>query len=327
MGIGTVASGMIGPPVTLWIPVMIELLAAVGVIFISLVLQSLPFILVGVLASAAVQIYLSDQMVARWLPRGRLSVVVLGGLLGMVVPACDCGAIPMARRLVLKGVPVYGALAFILAAPVVNPIVILTTFVAFQGDLAIVGWRVGMSFGVAVTIGLLASYVFAKRDPALELIRATARSSSMTDASPPGQRRRHRTIVRLLGLANDDFLDVIPFVIIGSFVTASIQTFVPREDLVLLGSHEALSIAAAMPLASILSVCSQADAFIARAFADTFTPGAIVAFMVIGQIVDLRNGALLLRTLGVRYVILVGVSAYVLVFAASLAANLTTFAP
>ena len=117
----------------------------VVVIFISIVLQSLPFVLVGVFASAVVQQYLTGRLVARWMPRRPLPAVLLGSLCGLVVPVCDCGAIPLARRLTAKGVPVYAALGLLLAAPVVNPIVIAATALAFQGNVAVVGLRVAMT--------------------------------------------------------------------------------------------------------------------------------------------------------------------------------------
>src|SRR5204863_1324511 len=124
------------------------------------VLQSLPFILVGVFAAAAAEVYLSDRFIARWMPRQRLLAVLLGSLFGLAVPVCDCGAIPVARRLAVKGVPVYAAVTFILAAPVVNPVVALATAVAFQGNWRIVALRLLMSLGVAIALGLLASLLF-----------------------------------------------------------------------------------------------------------------------------------------------------------------------
>jgi hypothetical protein len=296
---------------------LLEFLPDAGVIFVSLVLQSIPFILIGVLASAAVEVYLPDSLVARWLPRRRLPVLIMGGLLGMVVPACDCGAIPVARRLVAKGVPLFGALAFILAAPVVNPIVIVTTGVAFQGDLAIVAMRVGTSFGIAVTIGFLASVILPEsRERATEQLVAVPVAGH--------EERPRRTLGGLFGHATDDFLDVIPYFIVGALVAALIQTLVPRAFLTDLGADPNASILAAMPLGSILAICSQADAFVARSFAPTFTIGSLVAFMVVGQILDLRNGPLLLRSLGARYVVLIGVSSYTLVFLVTRLINAAT---
>src|SRR6266536_1174005 len=226
-------------------------------IFLSIVLQSLPFVLIGVFAAALAELYLTDQVLARWLPRGRGSTLVLASLVGLVVPVCDCGVIPFARRLIARGVPVYAALSLILAAPVVNPVVVVSTAVAFQGNWRVVALRRSMSLSVAL----------------------------------------------------------------GALFTAATQTFVSRSLLNTVGADRLASILVMMPLATILSICSEADAFVARAFANVFSVGSVFAFMVIGQVVDLRNGLLLFRTLGPRYVALIVVTSYLLVFAEALLLN------
>ena len=118
-----------------------------------------------------------------------------------------------------------------------------------------------------------------------------------------------------------EFSDVIFFVVLGALFTAATQTFVPRGDLLALGSAPVASVAALMPVATLLSICSEADAFVARAFATTFSLGAVLAFMTIGQIVDLRNGFLLFRALPARVVALVVGVSYAAVFAQGVLVN------
>ena len=266
-------------------------------------LQSLPFVLIGVFASGLVQQHLSTATLTRWLPQRRLAVVLLSSAFGFVAPVCDCGVIPLARRLGAKGLPAYAATTFILAAPVVNPVVLLSTAFAFQGNWTIVGLRMAMTLSVAIAVGLAASTLSTGlSSPAqvgLDLHSAPA---------TPGLRS-------LMSLATTEFFDVIFFIALGALFTAAAQTFVPRGDLAALGSRPALSVLALMPVASLLSICSEADAFVARAFSTTFSKGSILAFMTIGQIVDLRNGFLLFRTLGGRLTALVVLLSYVLVFA------------
>ena len=119
--------------------------------------------------------------------------------------------------------------------------------------------------------------------------------------------------------ATAEFSDVIFFVVLGALFTAVTQTFVPRGDLLALGSTQVASVAALMPVATLL--CSEADAFVARAFATTFSLGAVLAFLTIGQIVDLRNGFLLFRALPARVVALVAGFSYVAVFAQGVLVN------
>jgi uncharacterized membrane protein YraQ (UPF0718 family) len=288
------------------------LLNAFAVVFVSIVLQSLPFVLLGVFASAVVQRHLSPATVARWLPRRRAGVVMAASLFGLVAPVCDCGVIPLARRLADKGVPGYAATTFIIAAPVVNPIVLVSTAVAFQPRWEIVGLRMAMTLSVALAVGFLAARLL----PGADGPRALALSIHGGSGEGPGTAggTSRSSGMGLIAQATSEFFDVIFFIVLGALFTAATQTLVPRGDLAALGGTAAGSVAVLMPVATVLSICSEADAFVARAFAGAFTPGAVLAFMTIGQIVDLRNGALLVRTLDARLTGLILAVSYGLVF-------------
>jgi uncharacterized membrane protein YraQ (UPF0718 family) len=253
------------------------------VVFVSIFLQSQPFVLLGVFASALVQRYLSAERLARWLPRGRLSLVLLASGFGFVAPVCDCGVIPLARRLGAKGLPLSAATTFILAAPVVNPVLMAEAPPLFVP-------------GPAIPAGSV-------------------------------ETRAARALADIVEHAAIEYFDIALFIVLGALFTAVTQTFVPRGDLVALGSSRIGSVAVLMPLATLLSICSEADAFVARAFAATFSTGALLAFMTIGQIVDLRNGVLLFRTLPGRLVALIVVVAYGLIFVEALAVNRVLLGP
>src|SRR5215475_9990309 len=274
------------------------------VVFVSIVLQSQPFILLGVFASALVQRYLSAERLARWLPAGRVRIVLLASVFGFAAPVCDCGVIPLARRLGAKGLPLHASTTFILAAPVVNPIVLASTAVAFQGDWTIVLLRMAMSLSVAVTVGLLAAWLMPNAAPSVP-----GSTRAEIDRAP-----RSSAVGSIVGHAVAEYFDIALFIVLGALFTAVTQTFVPRGDLLALGSNRVASVLTLMPVATLLSICSEADAFVARAFAATFRAGALLAFMTIGQIIDLRNGLLLFRTLPGRLVALIAIVAYVLVF-------------
>jgi len=287
------------------------------VVFVSIVLQSLPFVLLGVFASALVQRYVSEDVVTRWLPRRVGPVVLLASVFGFVAPVCDCGVIPLARRLSGKGVPLYGAVTFIVAAPVVNPVVLAATAFAFQGNWTIVCLRMAMTLSVAMVVGLLVSRLFPPGQSLLPDVRSIRGGSvSPAPARPVG------AAAGLVAHASAEYFEIVFFVILGALFTAATQTFVPRGDLAAIGGSRIGSVLALMPVATLLSICSEADAFVARAFATTFSPGAVLAFMTIGQIVDLRNGVLLFRTLRAPLVALVVVVAYVLVFLEGVLVNM-----
>lgn len=288
-------------------------------IFISIVLQSLPFVLIGVFAAAAAALYLPAHLLERWLARRSTFSVLLAGLAGLVIPVCDCGVIPLTRRLLAKGLPPHVGVTLILAAPVVNPLVAASTALAFQGNGLLVALRLGMSLSVAVLIGLLARKLSPWLEPKPGVASASVGPPFLVESAALSPTLGDR--LSLVGRASAEFFEVIFFVLLGGLVTAGVQTFVPRALLNGVGGDQVLSIAVLMPLATILSICSEADAFVARALASAFSPGSLLAFLVIGQIVDLRNGPLLLRTLGRRYVVVIVITSYLLVFLEALVVN------
>jgi uncharacterized membrane protein YraQ (UPF0718 family) len=201
---------------------------------------------------------------------------------------------------------------------VVNPVALLATALAFQGDRRIVGLRMAMTLSVALTVGLLASG-FAIGTRAQPRVRAPVRGGSNAAIAAPVEPGSGGA--GFFAYATVEFFDVMFFIVLGALFTAATQTLVPRGDLTAVGGRPVASVLTLMPVATLLSICSEADAFVARAFATTFSVGAVLAFMTIGQIVDLRNGALLFRTLGGGLVTLILSVSYVLVFLESVLVN------
>ncbi len=286
------------------------------VVFVSIVLQSLPFLLVGVFASAIVQQTLRGEVVARYMPRKPVFAVLLSSLFGLIAPVCDCGAIPLGRQLMAKGVPVYAAIAFLIAAPVINPITLVSTGIAFQGNVGIVVARAAMTLSVALIVGLLAARFFGPRRLRVPTLARVADGDKVDTAQRNGLR-----LGQVVQHATGEYFEILFFVVLGALFTAASQTLVPRADLTAVGAQRAGSVLVLMPIATILSICSEADAFVARAFAGTFSFGAVMAFMTIGQIVDLRNGLLMWRTLGGRVLLLIALTAYPLVFVEAVLLN------
>jgi uncharacterized protein len=275
-------------------------------------------VLIGIFASAAVQELVNGRAVMRLMPRRPLPAILLGSLGGLLVPVCDCGAIPLARRLIAKGVPVAAGLTFLLAAPVVNPITLFATMLAFQGNLGVVVLRAVMTLSVAVGVGWLTSVLLPDARLKLPVLLQSPNDPDKEVAlhlSPPER------LSSVLSRASAEFFDVFFFITLGALFTAMTQTFVPRADLAAFGSRPVASVLALMPTASVLSICSEADAFVGRALATSFSPGSVLAFMTIGQIVDLRNGLLLWRTFGARLVALIVAVGYGLVLLEGVALN------
>ena len=124
-------------------------------VFLGIFIEAMPFVLLGALVSGVIGVFVRDETVARLLPRGRVAAPVVGSLLGLLFPVCECGVVPVTRRLVNKGASVGLGVAFLFASPVINPIVLWSTYAAFGGNWHMVAWRAGLTFAIASFVGFV----------------------------------------------------------------------------------------------------------------------------------------------------------------------------
>ena len=254
---------------------------------VSVLIESLPFVALGVVLSIVVQVWVPPGVIERWMPRRAWARRAVLSLLGMIVPVCECGNVPFARGLLMRGFSVPETLTFLIAAPIVNPIVIITTHQAFGFSDGILVARLLGGYAIANLIGWLYS-----RHPSPDaLLTDRFRDTCALVTHEPGGRGR-RTIAQFVV----ELRAVMPALVIGSALAGAVQVLVPREALVAIGSNPALSIVAMMALAMVVSICSNVDSFFALSFASTFTPGSIVAFLLVGPIVDVKMLALMRTT-------------------------------
>jgi uncharacterized membrane protein YraQ (UPF0718 family) len=233
----------------------------------------------------------------------------------MLIPVCECGNVPFARGLLMRGFSVPETMTFLIAAPIVNPIVIITTHAAFGFDDGILIARLVGGYAIANLIGWLYSL---HRDPD-GLLTERFRETCELVAHEPGGRVR-----RSLAQFVVELRAVMPALIIGSAIAGAVQVLVPRETLLAIGSDPALSIVAMIALAMVVSICSNVDSFFALSFASTFTPGSIVAFLLVGPLVDVKMLALLRTTFTTRT--LAGVVVVVVLSAFAIATGVNLFA-
>jgi uncharacterized membrane protein YraQ (UPF0718 family) len=263
----------------------------------------MPFILIGVFVSAALQNFVSEETLGRVLPRNKILNIFLASLLGIIFPVCECGIVPVARRLVSKGVPLYSAVTFMLAAPVINPVVASSTAVAFGANPGMVWWRLGLAFIVSFAAGLLISFMFDSREMKRGVVHGHCHCGCAHD-----HRHLHVSfgskIINTLHNACDEFFDMGKYLIMGAALAALAQTMVSREIMLNVGQHSLSSIAAMMTFAFGVSVCSSADAFIAASFIHNFTAGSLLAFMVFGPMIDIKNILMLLSAFRARFVVM-----------------------
>jgi uncharacterized protein len=259
-----------------------DTLATFGVIFTSIVVEALPFILLGAAASAAIAVFVPARAFARV---GRLPAplqVPAAAVAGFAMPVCECGSVPVARRLMLRGLRPSAGIAFMLAAPILNPIVLASTWVAYGAA----GHAVEMTAaraGLGLIVAMLAGW----------LIGRGGDSMLRTRAEDVVEEHDHRggSAGGFVEHLASDFVFMGRFVVLGAAVAALLQTVVPQDALSSVAGATVLGALALMALAVALSLCSEADAFVAVSFT-AFPLGSQLAFLVVGPVVDAKLAVL-----------------------------------
>lgn len=255
-------------------------------IFLGIFIEAAPFLVAGSILSGLLEIFVGTQLISRLVPRNPVLAAFSGSILGILFPVCECGVVPVTRRLYRKGIPPAVGMSFLLAAPVVNPIVLVSTYSAFGWGPILYG-RFLISIGIAFVIGL----IFMRSQPSdlilPQVLAGDGEHHHHTESLP-------EKIWTALSIGGDDFLDMVRYLIIGSMLAAAMQTFVPQSALLTVGRGPVLSIIVLMVLAFVLSICSTVDAFIALSFSSAFTSGSIIAFLTFGPMVDIKSTLLFL---------------------------------
>ncbi len=277
-------------------------------VFLGIFIEAAPFLLLGVIVSGLISVFVTADDIARFVPRNKILATAMGALLGMIFPVCECGVVPVTRRLYQKGFPISAGVAFLLGAPVLNPIVIASTYAAF--GIGPIFWsRIGFTFVIAAGVGM----VFLAQPNVVKVLRPLTvapmaaggadRGVDLISVSEIQVETFARKLQRAFGVAADEFFDMGRYLIGGALIASALQTFVPQSALVGIGAGPAASVLALSALAFVLSVCSTVDAFLALSFVNTFTAGAIVAFLVFGPMVDIKSALMFLGVFRRRVVV------------------------
>jgi uncharacterized membrane protein YraQ (UPF0718 family) len=255
-------------------------------VFVAIVVQALPFLVLGVLVSGAITALVSPLVLERVLPRPPLLAVPGAALAGAALPGCECASVPIAGRLCARGVQPAAALAFMLAAPAVNPIVLVATAVAFPGQPQMVLARFLGSLLTSITVGLVWSRMGG--EAWVERVRHRL-------AGDGG-----RGWLAFSSAARHDLWDAGGWLVVGAAAAATLQVVVPRSLLLVVADHPALSVLALGGLAVLLAICSEADAFVAASLRE-FSLTARLVFLVVGPAVDVKLIAMQTGVFGRRF--------------------------
>jgi uncharacterized protein len=318
-------------------------------LFLSLLVEAIPFLLLGVLLSGLLLFFVDERKLVRLAPKNPILGAFVGSCIGFLLPVCECGNVPVARRLIVQGVPLPVAVGFLLAAPVINPIVIWSTWIAFRDQPEILWLRIIFSLLIATIIG----WIFSRQGDVKSLLQPAV-ALSMVKALPPEDLEKP-TLLRsgnfmlgggesleakmaaslerkpqlswsergnlLLDNTMQELRELGGILVLGSALAALIQTFTPRELILGLGQGSVSSVLAMMLLAGLISICSTVDAFFALSFAGAFTSGSLLAFLVFGPMFDLKGIGLLLSVFKPKAIFYLFALAAQLVFLLTLFVN------
>ncbi|GAC1468153.1 MAG: permease [Chloroflexota bacterium] len=254
-------------------------------VFLGIFLEASPFLLLGVLVSSILDVAVSPEWLARHMPRNQVLGLFSGVAVGAAAPLCECGTVPIARGSVSKGLPLPGAIGFLLAAPVINPVTVAATYTAFRDDLHVLVLRIGLGIAVALAVGGLFLFWPHDRSP----LRLSSATPHTHDHGAGGSR-----VVAVVDHAAHELTSLMVYLVAAALLASVLQVFLPRAQLLSLGQGPLLSVGIMMLIAVVLSTCSSVDAFVALAFSTTFAPGAILAFLLISPVLNLKSGALVI---------------------------------
>jgi hypothetical protein len=289
--------------------------------FLALAFEGLPFVLVGALISGFIAAFVPSRVITRFLPKNRFLATLVSGLLGLIFPVCECGVVPVVRRLLDKGLPLSCGITYMLASPIVNPLVAISTYAAFRAQQPGLntGIRLISGYLVAVIVGLAVSRLDPARLLAGQAVPSRTRRRTVlsiaTMPDSPEATRGVSVIQRVIGavqLASDDFIDTAIYFMIGAAVASVFNTAIDQRIILPLASSPVLSVIAMMVIAGILTLCSTSDAFIAATFT-AFPIPARMAFLIFGPMFDFKLLFLYSALLKKRTVVALGVGLFVIV--------------
>jgi uncharacterized membrane protein YraQ (UPF0718 family) len=261
-------------------------------VFNSLLLEAMPFILLGAVVSGVIEVFVPSTAFDKLVKLPHSLQLPAAGLAGFAFPVCDCGSVPVARRLAKKGLTPAAAVTFMLAAPILNPIVIASTIVAYRGRSFLwpmVFGRIGLGLITAIAVGWVVGDK--TRDELLRPNRPDEHDHD-DDHGPKW--------AALFGHISGDFLFMGRYLVLGAAVAAALQTFVPQSLIGSVADTPVVNILAMMALASMLSLCSESDAFVAASFVQ-FGLGSQLAFLCFGPMVDMKLGFLYAGTFSPKF--------------------------
>ncbi len=290
-------------------------------IFSSLLLEAIPFILIGSIISALIQMFISEEFIRKIIPKNIFLALFITAFSGIIFPVCECAIIPIGRRLIKKGVPLPVAVTFMLSVPIVNPIVIMSTYYAFSSKPIIFFMRIMFGIVNSIVIGYLIHINYKNRPSQIrENINTNAYICNC--GCEDLNFNNYSKIRVLLNHTKVEFFSVLKYLVLGAFISSLFKITVKGELITYFSQNIILSVVIMIILAFVLSVCSEADAFIASAFTLSFTSGSVIAFLVLGPMLDIKNILMLIGNFKKEFVLKLSIYIVLVTFVSSTLFNI-----
>ena len=280
-------------------------------IFTSIVLEAIPFIIIGSFISGIIQIFISEEIIAKLIPNSRILGYLGAALVGLIFPVCECAIIPITRSLMKKGVPVGFGVTFMLSVPIINPIVIMSTYYAFYDKQSMVILRTVGGFVAAILIGIIVNALEEKNDG---VILNTIKNDYYCNCGCNNSFGKENKFKAIFEHTSREFLDIMGYLIFGAFISSGFQVISSQGGFNFIFSSKILTIIFMMFLGFTLSLCSEADAFVGRSFLENYSYSGVAAFLILGPMLDLKNLIMLFGAFKKSFVFKLVISTISIVF-------------
>jgi uncharacterized membrane protein YraQ (UPF0718 family) len=306
-------------------------------VFTSIIYEALPFVVLGVVIAGLLEEFVPQQAIAKVIPSSRLLAIGMGGLLGIVFPMCECGIIVVMRRLLRKGLPLSVCVAYMLAGPILNVVVLTSTYVAFNppdpdfhilgGPLNVVLLRAGLGYLTACVTALLVEWQYRRYGnellhPSITRALRVAEEENNTNEGPRSWKQR---VANITETALHDFVDIMVFLILGAGLAAGGRLALQQGNLVgIIQDQPEVAILIMMGIAVLFCLCSEADAFVAANFQAFWPPASKLAFLVLGPMMDIKLYLMYTRVFRPRLILTIMLSVAAQVFVYSVIVHYAT---
>lgn len=279
----------------------------IAIYFTTIMLEAIPFLILGSIISAIIEVFVKEETFERIIPENKILASIVGVLLGFFLPVCDCAVIPIAMKLKRKKIPTNVIISFMLSSPIINPVVLFSTFFAFSKGaptMQILGLQIPelfvyrLVFGilVALIVGIIMEYVFEDDILKTEVVvhkkgckpEFNCYCEKDHDVKIDENSTIREKIQGVLRISKDEFLDTLTYMMMGALIASTMQVFIPLSEIGIL-NNKYIGTLLMMIFAYLLSLCSTSDSFVARTFLNQMPNTSILAFLIVGPMIDIKN--------------------------------------